>query len=91
MKNNLGIQFTAIDHDVLRLGLSELTFIERQILTYRFWHDFTIEEISTTCDMSWTDVSQNIDSSLIKLKKFCLDHELFSLYDESNSESDLCR
>lgn len=88
MTTHSNLHFTSIDHEILRLGLAQLSFTERQILTYRFWDDSTIEEISEILEMSWTEVDQTIDSSIIKLKQLCLNHEEFSLYQQNDLKED---
>ncbi len=73
------MRFTPKDIEVVRNGLSFLTFLERQILIYRFWEERTIEDIAEILEMYWDEVDSYIEDSLKSLRKYCLEHPSFSL------------
>lgn len=75
--------FTEKDQSILREGITQLSFIDRQIIINRFWENFSIEEIAETFLMSWDEVDQSIEESMEKLKAYCLSQREFSLYEES--------
>lgn len=75
------MSFTSNDVEIVRAGMSYLRACERQILIYRFWEDKTIDEIATTLCMRWDEVNSSIDSSLAKLKHYCIGQSDFSSND----------
>lgn len=73
------MRFTAKDIEVVRNGLNFLSFLERQIIIYRFWENQTIEEISQAMEMSWEEIDKAISKAIGKLRAFCLAHPSFSI------------
>lgn len=76
-------KFTETDQAILREAITHLSFIDRQIIINRFWENFSIQEIADTFEMTWSEVDQSIEESLIKLKDLCLLDEAFSLNQDS--------
>ena len=72
MKNIFGHNFTAKDQAILRDGINKLGIIDRQVMIYRFWENYSIQEIAESFDMTWNEVDQSINASMEKLKKFYL-------------------
>lgn len=75
------LTFTSADKMILRKGLLSLSLWERQILIYRFWENFTIEEIANFYGTSWSEMNLTIERLQKELRSFCLDHPEFSLTD----------
>lgn len=75
MKNIFGHNFTANDQAILRAGVNKLSLIDRQIVIYRFWENYSIQEIAESFEMTWDEVDQSINSSMEKLKQFYLAHK----------------
>jgi len=73
------MRFTQKDIEVVRAGLSFLSFCQRETLIYRFWENQSIEEISEHLEMDWDEVDSIIDEALLNLRTFCLEHPDFSL------------
>ena len=73
------MRFTAKDIEVVRNGLNFLSFLERQIIIYRFWENQTIEEIATVLELSWSEIDEVINEAIEKLRAFCLEHPNFSI------------
>ena len=74
--------YTQKDQAILREGITQLSFIDRQIIINRFWENYSIEEIADTFLMSWDEVDQSIEESMENLKAYCLSQKEFSLYEE---------
>jgi DNA-directed RNA polymerase specialized sigma24 family protein len=73
------MRFTAKDIEVVRNGLNFLSFLERQIIIYRFWENQTIEEIATALELSWSEIDELINEAIEKLRTFCLEQPNFSI------------
>ena len=68
------MRFTPQDMEIVRAGLNFLSFVESQVLIYRFWENQTIEEISDQIEMTWDETDYLITEALEKLRAYCLAH-----------------
>jgi len=75
MKNIFEHNFTAKDQAILRAGINKLGLIDRQVIIYRFWENYSIQEIAESFDMTWNEVDQSINASMEKLKQFYLNQK----------------
>ena len=57
------------DVSMLYEALDDLTLLQKNIINQRFWDNKTILEIAESLNISWEDVDEIIDSTLLQMKK----------------------
>ena len=70
--------FTETDYLVVRRAMDELPLIEKLAIELRFFHNFSIEEISRLLRVGWDEAEDLVESALQILKTQCLSHPDFS-------------
>ncbi len=70
--------FTKNDYLVVRRAMDELPLIEKLAVEMRFFHNFSIEEISRLLRIGWDEAEAILDSALPILRKHCLSDPDFS-------------
>ncbi len=70
--------FTKIDYLVVRRALEELPLIEKLVVEMRFFHNFSIEEISRLLRMGWDETATLLESALPMLRRQCQSDPEFS-------------
>lgn len=70
-------QGTGVELERVMLAIETLEPNHREIITYRFLHDLSVDEISNLLDISKNSVSVRIHRGLEALKKLLGDHDTF--------------
>lgn len=70
--------FNEVDYLVVRRAMDDLPLLEKLAVELRFFHNFSIEEISRFLRIGWDEASSILDESLLILKLKCLSDPEFS-------------
>jgi hypothetical protein len=70
--------FNEVDYLVVRRAMDDLPLLEKLAVELRFFHNFSIEEISRFLRIGWDEASSMLDESLLILKSKCLSDPEFS-------------
>jgi DNA-directed RNA polymerase specialized sigma24 family protein len=77
-RRHRGPRFTKADYLVVRRALDELSLIEKLAVEMRFFHNFSIEEISRLLRIGWDEAESLVESALPILRRYCLSDPDFS-------------
>jgi RNA polymerase sigma factor (sigma-70 family) len=66
---------------VLRMMFTKLKYREREVLWYRFWEDFTLEECGELYGITRESARKIQENAIRKLKHPVLRHHLFDFFD----------
>ena len=71
--SGIGSDFSDGQKLMLRMGLSQLTDQQRQVIKASYFDGMAQNEIAQTMDITQQAVNKHYKSAMKKLKKFCLD------------------